>query len=281
MTQHIGQLLLVGGGLLLGLGGLRVAWFGIGLLRGSATMFGEGADRLGSGLRPVETLTPGWHEVIGTAEVSDVGTFEAPFSGDEVVLSRNEIIWEYSAMTGEEADTSRQSWTEIESVPFYVRDDTGTVRAELEEPARYSLDPEKYGADPVTVAERMGLSDVPQEATPGIEEWEASRDFGDRKPDGVVATRYEEGVIEPGDEVFVFGEVVEAEDEGTDDLVMTAGDPDAMRSVVSTEGRKSTSAATFAGSIVGSLLAVGATLLGLGLTLGGLLLVGTGLVGLL
>lgn len=227
-------------------------------------MFGEGVGRAGSNLNAVAELEPGWEEVVGTAETGQEGSLQAPFSGDDAVLSHNEVVWKYRDTGGQGSSTWEHSWATVESVPFYLRDETGSVRAEFDDPARYEFAAETY-----------------EEKTPGIEEWAARQDFEDRRPRNVVSTRYEEGVVEPGDEVYVFGEVVETDSEGEgDDLVVTAGDPDAMRAVVSTEGRKSPSVSAFSGSLLGGVLAVGATLLGLGLSLVGLFLALVGAAGL-
>lgn len=214
-------------------------------------MFGEGVGLLGSSPTDIGSLEPGWQEVVGTAKIGDAGTVVAPFSGNDALLSQNRVVWTYEEM-GAETETWRQSVQAIESVPFTLRDATGTITASFDDPAQFRLARRTYrGDDP-----------------PGVEEWEATQDFEDQKPARVVSTRYEEETIEPGDEVYVFGEV----EVGGDELVITAGDPDATRSVVSTEGRKSPSADAFSGSIVGGILAVAATLLGLGLTFVGMLL---------
>lgn len=262
MTLH-DALVPLGIGIALLVAGLWLARFGVRLLRGSLSTFGEGVDQVGSGPSPVAALAPGWAELIGTAKTGEEGTFEAPLSGDDVVLSVNRLTWTFKP-PGAGSNRSRRSVEAIESVPFALRDETGTVRAELDDPARYHL----------------GRPTVDGEDPPGAQQWEARQEFEDQEPVGVERTRYQEWTVEPGEEVYVFGEVREREGGGAgDDLVVTAGEPDAMRAVVSTEGRKSPAVGAFGGSILGGVLAVGATLLGVALSLVGLLLVLVGFAG--
>lgn len=251
MSIHT-ALLLGAAGVVLLAGGLKLTLFGLRLLRGSVSMFGEGVGLLGSSPSDIGSIEPGWQEIVGTAKIGDAGTLTAPFSANDALLSLNRVTWTYEEL-GTETETWRQSVETVESVPFTLRDATGTITATFDDPAQYTLARETYsGDDP-----------------PGAAEWAARHDVEDQQPERVQSTRYEEATIEPGDEVYVFGEVEVGAD---DEPVITAGDPDATRSVVSTEGRKSPSADAFSGSIVGGILAVAATLLGLGLTFVGSLL---------
>lgn len=153
----------------------------------------------------VASLQPGPVAVTGTARIDEKeGTATASLSGEAALVSRAKVV-----AHGHEFDDGAQGRRVVHevdrSVPFLVQDGTGTVRVDPPEAADLRLDVNTVaratGLPPAAdladreVAAANGTVDVPGDAT-----------FDDER------LTYEQGVVAPGEEVYVYG----AADDGAD-----------------------------------------------------------------
>jgi hypothetical protein len=173
---------------------------------------------------PTETarsLSMGPSEVEGTAW--PVGDRDgAPFTHDRSVLAKWEIL-EYDEESGDDG-----GWTQVaegrQTTPFHLKDDTGKVLVRPHEDATYEIEYDwtttRVGSDssgPTPVREFIERhDDIGQPAS-------GDGKHGDRK--------YRQTLVEPGDDVYVFGTVQPREDgtgtDNTDNLVIeNVGDDD-------------------------------------------------------
>lgn len=173
---------------------------------------------------PTETarsLSMGPSEIEGTAwPVGDRDS--APFTHDRSALAKWEIL-EYDDDAGDDG-----GWTQVaeglQTTPFHVKDETGKVLVRPHEDATYEIEDDwtttRVGSDspgPTPVREFIERHDeVGQSAT-------GDGQHGDRK--------YRQNLVEPGDDVYVFGTVQPRDDgtgtDNTDSLVIeTVGDDD-------------------------------------------------------
>jgi hypothetical protein len=153
----------------------------------------------------IRNLQPGTAEIKGTAHPAEgATTVQSPITGTEALAARVEVEeWESSGEGGGSWETKHETQT---AVPIVVDDGTDEVRVEL--PAAGEFDLEQTRTE-------VGSGDEPPteikqylESTPEIDE--ATRhdigplSIGERR-------RYSEGVIEPGEEVYVLGGAREEE----------------------------------------------------------------------
>ncbi len=148
---------------------------------------------------PVRELQPGTAEVKGVAQPAEDGnTLESPITNQEAVATYVETEeWESS---GEGGGNWRTKHERSSAVPMLVDDGTGEVLVEL--PADGDLDVEEQQW-------KVGSGDEPPEQIKRYLETEAEVDEASRKEFGPLSfgerRRYSEGVIEPGEEVYVLG----------------------------------------------------------------------------
>lgn len=199
-------------------------------------------------------VRPGPTKVKGTAEpTGEDATLEAPFSNAEALATHVEVEGDLKGnVSGYETIYERQ-----DAVPFLVDDGTGTVRVDPI-PEEIDFDPE---------LERAGVGEEPSERVRRFVET-AEVDEDTREMMTSRATRrYHEGLVERGDEVFVFGEARPGE--YGDDYVIDRA-PDGGEFIVSQkpEGKQigaRSSYGTFLYAIGGGIAFVGAVLVLAGL----------------
>lgn len=158
-----------------------------------------------------------WTMVRGTARPGD-GLVVAPISGDEVVCAHSRL---------EELRSSRRTtyWKPTYetgvTAPFRVADGTGTVPVDPVEPTIETGDDRT----------RIRTPDSPEAADTRIREFVADAPDVDGVPAGD-AVRYAESLVQPGDEVLLFGRVGTARGRptfgGGNDLTITTQQTDAL-----------------------------------------------------
>jgi len=149
----------------------------------------------------IRQLKPGKAEVKGTARATEgSSTLESPIHHKEALATR--VMVEEYRSNSDGGGSWESIYDETESVPFVVDDGTGEVRVEPPLSSGTNLNPELE-------RERVGGGEEPSEKVKRFIEREegvgsASKgsigplDFGERR-------RYSEGVIEPGENVYVLG----------------------------------------------------------------------------
>lgn len=198
------------------------------LLRSAAGQFGLARQMSSEEAEPVSVAeaAPGTVAVSGTARPGEDGTIPHPLSRGEALVAIGSTLERSSSAEGGTSITTDERSTE--TVPFVVEDDTGSIR----------VDPE--GAVHHGQRERFDSDEVDETA---LSAWLGRTDVSSGSDVG-----YRQQLVEPGDEVYVFGEAV-----------ATDGDPDASSLtirddgdlVVSTEGREDVSSSgTLSGIIM-------------------------------
>lgn len=216
-------------------GGMPWSWFvGVGI---ALFMLVTGTNRIRKGFgrrkqrnlireTPTETarsLSMGPSEITGVARAVDDDPDPAPFTDEDCVLAKWEIL-EYDHDSGEE-----NTWTQVtegfQRSPFHVEDETGRALVRPHEDATYELDEDDWttvyvegdsrGPDPVQrfVDRRSGLDHSSN--GDGLR--------GDRK--------YRQNLVRTGDSAYVYGTVQPRDDqtgtENVDNLVIEkVGDDD-------------------------------------------------------
>jgi hypothetical protein len=154
----------------------------------------------------IRDLGPGTVEVKGAARPTDDGSvLRSPITGADA-LATYVNVERYSSGGGGETGSSG-SWKTIyentESVPLLVDDGTGEVRVELPENGALNVEQDRT---------RVGGGDEPPERIRQFVEREEAVDEADRG-EGLLSTgerrRYSEGMIEPGEDVYVLGRATE------------------------------------------------------------------------
>lgn len=137
-------------------------------------------------------------EVYGTAKASDHGTHKAPFSHDDCLVCEYEVIEKSGKDEVVDSGTA--------GVPFYVDDGTGKVLVDPEDAKlKMPLDTEKEVESQKPPSELQGgYVDV------GVNE---------------VDSEYRERYLEPGKEVYVYGDAVGSDGE---DVVVNRGREDSI-----------------------------------------------------
>lgn len=156
-----------------------------------------------------ESLSMGPSEVAGVARTNDRHPASAPFSDEECVVATWEVL-EY------EEDDDGGNWhlvdDGIEGVPFYVDDGTGSVLVKPHVDALYEIDE----AGETTV--RVDAGETPPEPIREFVSTVGSVDRVDESAGGSGTSegdrKYTQNLIEPGEEVYVFGTVQPREDGG-------------------------------------------------------------------
>lgn len=154
----------------------------------------------------IRELHPGTVEIKGTAHLAEDATLvESPITKQDAVASYVEMEqWESSGQGGGNWETKHEAQT---AVPITVDDGSGEVRVEL--PA----DGELLLEETETMVE---AGDEPPEQIKRYIADEAAIDEATRREYGPLKTgerrRYSEGVIEPGEDVYVLGTAREAAD---------------------------------------------------------------------
>lgn len=141
----------------------------------------------------IAELRPGTVEVKGTARVPEDGSaFLSPINRDEA-LAAKVVVQRYEVRAGDVSERMKTIYSEREAVPFVVENDTGSVRVE-----------------PPSTSERKMLLEMEAENVSGAQETpERIRKFVERRrdisPNPGKRREYSEGVLEPGEEVYVLG----------------------------------------------------------------------------
>lgn len=149
----------------------------------------------------VRNIRPGLVEVKGTARpVEGVDPHRAPISDVEAIASRVEV-----------KKKAGNNWRTVHenrrTSPFVVDDGTGEVRVEPTEDARLNFDDREIEVDPTEEPPR----DVKRFAKrSGLVE-EQGRSMIEARSRLYARWTYREGVLEPGEEVYVLGEAFEEE----------------------------------------------------------------------
>lgn len=170
------------------------------VVAGAVTMY-RGRTERAEGGRIAETettqlrdLAPGPVEVKGSASpAEDATALESPFSGAEALAVRVEVE--------ERQDGNWNTIFEDERAePLLVDDGTGEVPVER---------PSAGGLDLEGTETEVGVDDEPPAAVRRYVENEPALEVPDRRSMGPVSVgerrRYTEGVLEPGDDVYVLG----------------------------------------------------------------------------
>jgi len=194
---------------------------------------------------------------------SDEYTFDAPFSGREAVVCRYRIRERKRRGSDREKD-----WRTVErgaiDRPFVVEDDSGRVAVDPTGATRDTGTLQRSaesvsGGGQLSDSTRLRLSAL----TDAIDDFDAIRPTSNRR-------RYDEGVIEPGDDVHIYGGVTERT-AGRDNLDATVSNADGEQYRI-TAGDESDAVGSsyqlafysiFGGCFFG-LLGIGAILAGLG-----------------
>lgn len=150
----------------------------------------------------IESASVGPTEVAGVAVPVD-DPIPAPFTDDECVLA----TWKIEEW--DEAGKS-SSWDTVgdgvEAVPFSVDDGTGRLRVEADESATYELEGMEEPTlevgveetEPAPVTRFLGREDTPGAPVESVlSGLDVGKKHGDR--------RYYQALVEPGEEVYVFG----------------------------------------------------------------------------
>jgi hypothetical protein len=157
---------------------------------------------------PIRDLGPGTAEVKGRARPTDDGSLLTSSIARANALATYVSVERYSSGSGGETGSSG-SWKTIyentESVPMLVDDGTGEVRVELRDDGELNVELDRT---------RVGGGDEPPEQIRRFVEREEAVDEATRHDLGLLSTgerrRYSEGMIEPGEDVYVLGNAREA-----------------------------------------------------------------------
>jgi hypothetical protein len=147
----------------------------------------------------IRDLRPGTVEVEGTAHpAGDATVRESPITRTDALASQVEVEeWESGGQGSGNWETIHE---EESAVPMTVDDGTGEVRVEL---------PPDGGLDLEQARTEVGSGDEPPEPVRRYVEREADVEEAARHDVGPLSLgerrRYSEGVIEPGEEVYVLG----------------------------------------------------------------------------
>lgn len=217
---------------------------------------------------PVREIEPGVVELKGTARaIEDEEALSAPISGNEA-LATTATVQKYSS------GGKHSSWNTIydqETVrPFLVDDGTGEVRVEPPEDASLRLRESTTTVDgdeqpPDNVRRFVEAFDGVDPATKDEDRLLAS---GERR-------RYREGSIEPGDDVYVFGEAVESEAGWGADAYEVTGGADVGRFVLSDMAEEELTSSGKLGAVLLSAVGLLVLLFGVPFLLVGLLGLGS------
>jgi hypothetical protein len=156
----------------------------------------------------IREIRPGTVEVKGSAHLAeDATSVESPITKRAGVAFYVEMEqWESSGQGGGSWETKHEKQT---AVPIIVDDGSGEVLVELPPDGDLNVDQEETTVE---------AGDEPPENIRQYVEAEAAIDEAQRREFGPVKTgerrRYSEGVIEPGEDVYVLGTA--REDEGAD-----------------------------------------------------------------
>lgn len=162
----------------------------------------------------IQDLQPGTAEVKGTAHpAEDASVTKSPVT-DADALATHVTVEKYQS--DPEGGGNWRTIHEIESAePITVDDGTAEVRVELPPEGGLNLD---------LIEQTVGSGEEPPEPIRQFVEQEADLDEATRTDLGLVSVgerrRYSEGVIEPGEEVYVLGRVRETADwDGQDHVI--------------------------------------------------------------
>jgi hypothetical protein len=151
----------------------------------------------------INSLQPGTAEIKGTAHATEDATaVQSPITETEALATHLEVEeWESSGEGGGNWETKHENQT---GVPIMVDDSTGEVRVEL--PPTGALNVEQTST-------KVGSGDEPPPKIEQYLETTAEIDEASRTDVGPLTIgerrRYSEGMIEPGEEVYVLGRVRE------------------------------------------------------------------------
>jgi hypothetical protein len=159
---------------------------------------------------PAGEVTPGDGRtaVTGVARPVDGATVEAPFTGTEALVADAEV----ARLNDDDEYDSRPAvetlYEETSAVPFVVADDSGEVRVEVPVEGRGSGSENAAGAPAADVDLRLDVDRV--EVQPGSEPAHLASFVRESAPYDLHVTpggrrRYDEGVLEPGEEAYVLG----------------------------------------------------------------------------
>lgn len=157
----------------------------------------EGRRVTAKEITPIEHLEPGPVSIAGTARPADDGVLPVPFSDRDCLATEYEV----REVQGKNKQTPTLIADGVESVPFYVDDGTSQVLIrpdeadlELEKEEKITVAREEQPPEPIQrfLSRREDIDD-PKEPTIDV-------------PGSKIGTRYfREQLIEPGEEVYVFG----------------------------------------------------------------------------
>lgn len=181
------------------------ALFGVGIIRFGRMVSATARAMAAEERTPAGDLEPGGTaEVHGTVEAAPEGTVESPLYGREVVEAVTKVQRRTSG--GDAAPGWRTRHEEHVRAPFVVADDSGAVRVEPPADARPTVPMEwtRFGA---------GADEAPERVRTYLESIDgADPDAGlDAGPVSLGnRQRCGEGSLQPGDDVVVYGQAVEA-----------------------------------------------------------------------
>jgi len=166
----------------------------------------------------IRDIRPGTVELKGTARLPDDETpLKSPIQRTDALAAHVEVEeWESSGQGSGSWETKHESRT---AVPLLVDDGTGEVRVQL--PADGELNVEQ-------IRTKVGSGDEPPEPIRRYVEREESVGEASRRDIGPVSIgdrrRYSEGLIEPGEDVYVLGHARE-EQAGWGDRTLVVDEP--------------------------------------------------------
>ena len=169
---------------------------------------------------PIRQLTPGTVEIKGEARpVEEASLVQSPITRTESLATHVEVE-EYES-SGEHGGSWKTKHEDQQSVPFVVDDGTGEVRVELSPDGNLNVEVTQTkvgsGDEPPEMIERyLERDDAIGEASRGSI---GPLSYGDRR-------RYSEGMIEPGEEIYVLGRARE-EDAGWGERAYVIDEPTA------------------------------------------------------
>jgi hypothetical protein len=153
----------------------------------------------------VESLSMGPSELKGTAVIEERNAETAPFTDDPCVVA----AWEVEEYDDSDDDDDPGGWQTVETgrrtTPFYVDDGTGTALVRPHEDATYELAEEDW-----TTVEVDSSRDGPAPVRRFVESNGIGYPSGGSGRDG--DRRYKQNLIEPDEDVYVFGTVQPRDD---------------------------------------------------------------------
>ncbi len=236
--------------------GLLFAVVGLGLLWKGRTARARSKRIEATDPTPVADLRPGTVEVTGTAEPgADGAVMQSPLSGADALVSQV-TVEEYRSGGKNSSGSWHTLHEETETAPLLVDDGTGQVRVAVPPEAGVNLD---------MIRTRVGGGEEPPAPVREYVESRADVDEATRYDLGLLSVgdrrRYSEGVIEPGEAVFVRGGA--REESGWDDPAYAIDEPTPAGDFVLSD--KSEQELVQEGKIGGVLLlAVGGAFTGMG-----------------